>query len=70
MIGIPTALYGNIGYVVPISTVELFLDDDTVLYATPSSVQGQLPAFKQFMQAQHARIADSKTSLDTDFFSV
>jgi hypothetical protein len=71
LIGIPTALYGNIGYVVPISTVELFLDDDTVLYATPSSVQGQLPAFKQFMQAQHARIADSKTVLwILTFFSV
>lgn len=70
LIGIPTALYGNIGYVVPISTVELFLDDDTVLYTTPSSVQEQLPAFKQFMQTQHARIADSDTSLDTDFFSV
>ena|GEM_PF-5788047 len=66
----PTALYGNIGYVVPISTITLFLADDTVLYTTPSSVQEQLPAFKQFMQAQHARVADSNTSLDTDFFSV
>jgi len=50
--------------------VELFLDDDTVMYTAPSFVQEQLPAFTQFMQTQHTRIAENKTSLDTDFFSV
>lgn len=66
----PTALYGNIGYVVPISTITLFLADDTVLYTTPSTVQEQLPSFRQFMQSQHTRIATNKTTLRTDFFSI
>lgn len=70
LVGIPTGLYGNIGYVVPIVTIESFLLDDAIVYETPDSVEEQLPAFKEFMQQQHARIAMTKTSLTTDFFSV
>lgn len=69
-VGVPTALYGNIGYVVPISTVQSFLADDNALFTLPAGLQPYIAWFMSFMDDKHRLLMASKNNLTTDFFVI
>lgn len=69
-VGVPTALYGNIGYVVPISTVQSFLADDSVLFTLSAWLQSNIVWFVSFMEDKHRLAMASQKSLVTDFFAI